>query len=344
MIPEQASRKVGRAMRRILLGLIALVPLACDSSPSSPGSDSPPVLSLENIEEHLGVLAHDSMFGRWAGSAEELMAAEYIRDEFIEYGLDPGVAGYLQTFGGQLNSESPNSADPSRAAPLTSQNVLAVIPGEGILAGEWVVLGAHYDHVGWVMNGAPIVYNGADDNASGTAMVLELARSLGEWVAIGGGGPRGRRSIMIHTYGAEEVGLVGSYYFCNNPTVPMGDIVAMLNFDMVGRFSQNGLVLIGYSSSADWLEILSEVDGELPEFRTSDSGLNRSDQACFYAYQRPVLFFHTGTHNEYHTPLDDIGLIDFDGMMTIGEVAVGLAVRLAVRSEAPVFSGVRGAE
>ncbi|UCC82660.1 MAG: M28 family peptidase [Gemmatimonadota bacterium] len=317
-------------MKRILLGLVTLALVACESSPSSPGSEVEPTLSLENVEEHLSVLAHDSMFGRASGSDYELMAAEYIRGEFIGYGLAPGIDMYMQTFVGE-------------PGPYTSQNVLAVIPGEGSLAGEWLVLGAHYDHVG-TQAGTGLVMNGADDNASGTALVLELARALAEWEAMGGGGPEGRRSIMVHTYGAEEVGLVGSRYFCDNPTVPLGDIVAMLNFDMVGRFSQNGLILIGYSSSPDWLEILSEVDGELPEFRTSDMGLNRSDQACFYGNQRPVLFFHTGTHDEYHQPQDDIELIDFDGMMTIGEMAAGLIVTLAERSDPPAFSGVLQAE
>jgi Zn-dependent M28 family amino/carboxypeptidase len=122
--------------------------------------------------------------------------------------------------------------------------------------------------------------------------------------------------------------------------VPIGDIVAMLNFDMVGRFSQNGLILIGYSSSPDWPEIVAEANTDMVGFATSNSALGRSDQACFYDRQRPVLFFHTGTHDEYHTPYDDIELIDLDGMMTIGELAAGLVVTLAERSEAPVFSGV----
>jgi hypothetical protein len=327
-------------MRRTLLGLVTLALVACESSPSAPGVVLEVDLSLENIEEHLSVLADDSMLGRAPGSEQELAAAEYIRDELIGYGLDPGVAGYLQTFGGPLNSESPNSADPSRAAPLTSQNVLGVIPGEGNLADEWVVLGAHYDHMGYtIVADTPVVYNGADDNASGTALLLELARGLAEW-SVDGSGPNGRRSIMVQAYGAEEAGLVGSYYFCENPTMPIGDVVAMLNFDMVGRFSENGLTLIGFSSSPNWLAILSEADSDPPEFSTSDSGLQRSDQACFYQLRRPVLFFHTGSHSEYHTPLDDIELIDLDGMMTIGDMAAALAANLAVRPGRPTFSGL----
>jgi hypothetical protein len=321
-------------MRRFL-GLVALALVACESSPSSPDLIYEPDLSLENISEHLNVLAHDSMFGRRAGSEHELMAAEYIRDEFIEYGLEPGVAGYMQTFGEPFVSESPNtSAGQMLAAQFVSQ------PGEGSLADEWLVLGAHYDHVGWTLDAdTALVRNGADDNASGTALLLELARSLAEWTAEGGRGPEGRRSIMVQAYGAEEVGLVGSYYFCENPTMPIGDVVAMLNFDMVGRFSENGLILIGYSSSPDWLDILSEADSDLPEFSTSDAGLERSDQACFYFRGRPVLFFHTGTHLEYHTPYDDVELIDLDGMMTIGELAALLVVTLAERPDPPVFSG-----
>lgn len=320
-------------MRRSLLGLVTLALVACESSPSSPGSEVEPNLSLANIEEHLSVLADDSMLGRAAGSEQELMAAQYIRSEFVEYGLEPGAFMYMQTFGEPF-------AGPMAAAQWVSQNVLAVLPGEGSLADEWVVLGAHYDHIGWTMDSdTALVFNGADDNASGTALLLELARSLAEWEANGGGGPNGRRSIMFQAYGAEEVGLVGSYYFCEYPTVPIGDIVAMLNFDMVGRFAENGLILIGFSSSPDWLNILSEADSELPEFTTSDSGLTRSDQACFYQLGRPVIFFHTGTHNEYHQPYDDVELIDFDGMMTVGDMAAALAANLAVRSGRPAFSG-----
>jgi hypothetical protein len=327
-----------------LLGLVTLALVACESSPSSPVVVVDLELSPENVEEHLSVLAHDSMFGRGSGSEHELAAAEYIRDELIGLGLDPGVPGYLQTFEPFQSASAANPAGQSRAAQVTSQNVLAVIPGEGNLADEWVVLGAHYDHVGYTIEAdTALVYNGADDNASGTALLLELARSLAEW-SVDGSGPNGRRSIMIQAYGAEEVGLVGSYYFCQHPTMPIGDVVAMLNFDMVGRFSENGLILIGFSSSQNWLAILSEADSDLPEFRTSDSGLQRSDQACFYQLQRPVLFFHTGTHSEYHTPLDDIELIDLDGMMTLGDMAASLAANLALRSQRPTFSGGLSAE
>jgi len=325
-------------MKRFL-AIVTLALVACESSPSAPGPAFEPDLSLENIEEHLSVLAHDSMYGRRAGSEYELMAAQYIRDELIEYGLEPGAPLYMQTFGEPAISESASaSAGPTTAAQWVSQNVLAVLPGEGELAVEWVVLGAHYDHVGWTLQAdTALVYNGADDNASGTALLLELARSLAEWEANGGVGSNGRRSIMIQAYGAEEVGLVGSTYFCENPTVPIGDIVAMLNFDMVGRYAENGLTLVGYSVSPDWPEIVADANSEGLEFSENIGLVSRSDQACYYERQRPILFFHTGIHDEYHTPYDDIELIDFDGMETVGELAAAVAVILAVRPEPPAY-------
>jgi hypothetical protein len=334
------KRPLGIATLKRLLGIAALALVACESSPSAPGSIDLE-LSRANIEEHLSVLAHDSMFGRGSGTEYELMAAEYIRDEFIEYGLEPGIPTYLQTFGEPSVSESrAASAGPMLDMQLVSQNVLAVLPGEGELADEWLVLGAHYDHLGWITQAdTALIFNGADDNASGASLLLELARSLSEWEADGGGGPNGRRSMMIQAYGSEELGLIGSTYFCEHSTVPIGDIVAMLNFDMVGRFGENGLILIGYSLSPDWPGIMAEANTGMVDFSTSNTALNRSDQACFYELGRPVLFFHTGTHDEYHTPYDDIELIDLDGMMTVGELAAALAANLAVRLDTPTFGG-----
>ncbi|UCC72163.1 MAG: M28 family peptidase [Gemmatimonadota bacterium] len=312
--------------------LLTLALVACESSPTAPEVE--PAISEENILAHLEVLAHDSMFGRRGGSEYELAAAEYIREELVELGLEPGTPGYLQTFeipfpvGGQSG--------------LTSQNVLGVIPGAGALAAEWLVIGAHYDHVGYeqVDPDSVVVYNGADDNASGTALLLELARNLAAYAATSSGGPNGRRSIMVQAYGSEELGLVGSNYFCEQPTVSMTSVVAMVNFDMVGRLSDNGLMLIGASSSAQWNLIVARANREsLPIVYTDGGLMDRSDQACFYGAQKPVLFFHTGTHPQYHQPTDDVWLIDSDGMVSIGYLAVGLLMDLAERGNPPAFAG-----
>lgn len=270
------------------------------------------------------------MFGRRAGSQYERRSAAYVRDRFVEIGLEPGVSDYFQIFSISVRVDG--------QLGLLSQNVLGVLPGRGDLAREWIVLGAHYDHIG-VNPTNGLVYNGADDNTSGTAMMLEVARYLSEYFAAEGPSTADRRSIMFQAYGAEEVGLIGSDYYCENPTVPMGDVMAMVNLDMVGRLRDNTLLVLGTSSSSDWGSVLSGVNRQALLFSSVDGFLNRSDQYCFYQRQRPVLFLHTGLHDEYHTPLDDVELINGAGMVRIAKLAADVLIDLAVRAERLDFSG-----
>jgi Zn-dependent M28 family amino/carboxypeptidase len=214
-----------------------------------------------------------------------------------------------------------------------------MIPGEGALAGQWLIVGAHYDHVGiGPPAGADSIYNGADDNGSGTALLLEIARVLSDRFAAGGG-THARRSMMFQAYGAEEVGLVGSRHFCAQPTVPMDNVVAMVNFDMVGRLRNGALVLFGTSSSTDWAVLVA--DANTPSLPLSyPSGLvASSDHWCFFEHARPVLFLHTGLHEQYHQPTDETALIDTEGMVHVGELAASLLLDLAFRSERLSFTG-----
>lgn len=305
---------------------------ACDS-PSSPSPfdfDSP--LSENALLAHLNTLAADSMLGRLAGSEQERGAAEYIRSRFIEYGLQPSGVDYRQTF--------PVSGIGTASAQLSSQNVLGILPGSGSLAGQWVILGAHYDHVGWEQapSGSAVVFNGADDNASGTALMLEVARALSEAVTNGEIESADRRSIMFQAFGAEEMGLVGSDYFCAQPTVPMDSIVAMLNMDMVGRMKDNTLVLVGASSSPDWSDLISDANRSALSFFQDEQLMRRSDQSCFYDSGKPVLLLHTGLHAEYHTPLDDVDLINRRDMLRVGALAIELLADLATRADPPAFT------
>ncbi|NNG17292.1 MAG: M28 family peptidase [Gemmatimonadales bacterium] len=317
-------------MKRVL-ALLLLALVACESGPAGPGDPTSPIpappLREATLLRHLGLLADDSMGGRLAGSPDEGEAALYLLLEFMAYGLGPGTPGYTQEF------------------PLpqggTSRNVLAVLPGHGSLAQQWVIIGAHYDHVGYdqVTPDSILVYNGADDNASGTALLLEIARYLSDHVEGGNMAGVARRSVMFQTFGAEESGLVGSTYFCGHPTISMHRVVAMLNLDMVGRYAQNGLRLIGTSSSADWPGILDNVGANNLSVDYDDGGLlGGSDQYCFHQAGKPVLFFHTGLHNEYHTAYDDVVLIDTDGMLTVGELTTDVVLQLLVRPAPPIFS------
>ena len=312
--------------------LLALLGLAACGSPAAPRDDTTPTppfpsLSQANLLEHLGALADDSMAGRQAGSSQETQAAAYLRDHFMAYGLGPGTPGYLQHF--QLQQGR------------TSQNVLAILPGHGRLARQWIVIGAHYDHVGFTQIGpdSVLVYNGADDNASGTALLLEIARSMSAHVAGGNMAGVDRRSVMFQAYGAEELGLVGSTFFCGHPTISMDSVAAMMNLDMVGRYAQNGLWTIGSTSSADWLTVLDDAGaGRLTIHHDNIQLLGASDQYCFFMARKPVLFFHTGLHGEYHTPRDDVALIDTDGMVTVGSLATRVLTQLLARETPPTFS------
>ena len=322
-------------MKRLLDLLLFLGPIAaCTDDPAAPGGNGPAPVppdlpSALVLRDHLNTLAHDSMQGRRAGSEYELRAASYLRGEFIEYGLDPGMPGYQQVFtipfpvGGQSG--------------LQSQNVLAVLPGAGDLALEWVVVGAHYDHLGLNMQDEP--YNGADDNASGTSLMLELARYFSEYVENGMSGTRPRRSMMFHGYGSEELGLIGSNYFCSQPTVPMGDITVMMNLDMVGRLRNDRVILIGTSSSDEWQPVIDVSNVQLFDFVYSDGVLNRSDQYCFYLNSTPIMFVHTGDHGEYHTIADDVELINVGGMARIGNFAVQVLLNLIYRPEPLSYDG-----
>ncbi|UCF20521.1 MAG: M28 family peptidase [Gemmatimonadota bacterium] len=305
-----------------LLLLLAPALSACDGA-SSPEGVAP--LSGSAIRAHLGVLADDSMYGRRAGSDHELRAARYIRGRFQAVGLEPGVSGYLQSV--------PIPFPVDGVSGLVSQNVLGVLPGKGSLAGEWVIIGAHYDHMGFSqVNNSAVVLNGADDNASGTAALLEIARFMSDYAAEAGAEEE-RRSIMFQAYGAEEVGLVGSIYYCEQPTVPMLDVVAMLNLDMLGRLRNDVLIVIGTSSSDDWADVFAEVSAPGMHLVFDDSSLRGSDHYCFYLQNRPVVFFHTGLHAEYHTPFDDVELINLAGLVRVADVVLDVLQEVASRPE-----------
>ena len=326
-----------------LLLLAASVLAACDASTSPENATQPGDISFDEgvLMRHVRMLAADSSCGRPAGSPYERRAAEYIRDAFIEYGLEPGTPEYFQQFPigpgrvlAQTNEtvagrEAAVICDPTRS-PF-SQNVIGILPGEGALAGQWIVIGAHYDHLGWdEPRGTVRVFNGADDNASGTATVLEAARLLSRFVAAHPNTAPHRRSIMFHAYGAEEEGLVGSLFYVSNPTVAMDSIVAMVNLDMVGRLRDNVLFVIGTVSYPGWNTLLETAnDGDLRLVFTAEFA-SRSDQFGFLVEGVPVAFLHTGLHAEYHTALDDPDRLNSGGMKEVGELALALLWELAV--------------
>jgi hypothetical protein len=199
------------------------------------------------------------------------------------------------------------------------RNVVAAIPGsDPALQNEWVVVGAHYDHLGLGDRSslAPSqigrIHHGADDNASGTAGVLELARLAAknrqEW----------KRSVLFITFAGEELGLLGSSNFVNHPTIPLKSITAMINMDMIGRLNNDRLLVGGVGTSPSfkpWLEELNQTTHLRIEY--SESGYDASDHMSFNAKKIPVLFFFSGLHTDYHKPSDTSDKINAEGAVRI---------------------------
>jgi Zn-dependent M28 family amino/carboxypeptidase len=267
------------------------------------------------------------MMGRRAGTADELRAAQYLASRFEAWGLTPLLSGMIEPFGSG-----------SVCGYSGSRNVLAVVPGSGALASEWVVVGGHYDALGTELDsaGAVLVRNGADDNASGTAMMLELARLYHRTVVAGGMAGVPRRAVLFAGFGAEERGLIGSCEFIQSAAIAPGQMAGMVNFDMVGRLRNNTVIVQVGGSAEAWDDMLAN---------TNVAGLvvNRyaickacSDYYWFGQNAVPYVWFFTGDHPDYHRPTDDENRIDYDGMVAIGSMAYRILTRLAVTPGRPI--------
>jgi len=215
------------------------------------------------------------------------------------------------------------------AVDVRAANVIGVLPGtDPALAAETIVLGAHWDHLG---SSAGAVYYGADDNASGTAVVVGLARAF----AASGGA---RRTLVYVLFGAEELGLIGSSHYVQHAALPLSQTIAMLNFDMVGRMRDNRLT-IGGVDSGDRLRAATADAARAAGVQADLSGtpFSASDHTRFYSAGTPVLFFHTGGHPDYHRPSDTADRLNVDGMARVA--AIGAAVITALDDGArPVYA------
>ena len=322
------------------LRCLALVPLAfavaCSDAvgPEEAATPSEIDVSASALRAEVEALAHDSMCGRLVGTTYERQAATYIAARFARAGLEAGgTDGYYQAVPIGPPATPPTTDQCAFEATVGSQNVIATLPGVGALAGEWVVIGAHFDHLGWrETNGRTEVFNGADDNASGTAVVLEVARLLGTWAAAHPDAVPARRSIMFQTYGAEEIGLYGSRQFAVTPTVPGDSVYAMVNLDMVGMLRDGMLTIGGAGTSSVWSRLLDDARSDGVTFVFNDDALDRSDQWSFISFlEVPAVHLFTGLEQYYHTPADDPPLLNYDGMSRVARLALGLLWDLATR-------------
>lgn len=264
-------------------------------------------------------LASDSLQGRETGTSYELLAADYIAKRMKESGLSPkGNEGtYFQTFSFKQSSDPHTEAaftDEQGDGFLTGTNVIGFIDNG---AKTTVVIGAHYDHLGMGGEGSlyrdgEAIHNGADDNASGVAVMLDLAYRLKTSEL------KGQNYVFI-AFSGEEMGLLGSNYFTKNPTIALDSVSYMINMDMVGRLNdENVLAVNGVGTSPRWNQIINSVNKDF-KLATTDSGVGPSDHTSFYLNDIPVLHFFTGQHEDYHKPGDDANKLNYKGMQQIAD-------------------------
>ncbi|MBM3953215.1 MAG: M28 family peptidase [Planctomycetes bacterium] len=220
-----------------------------------------------------------------------------------------------------------------------ARNVLAVLEGtgaEGIAPTETVVVGAHYDHLGFggsesAAPGVEAIHHGADDNASGTALLIEVARQL----AAGGRLPR---RVLFVAFSGEERGLLGSAHYAANPVIALADTVAMVNLDMVGRMEGDKLIIHGTGTGSGLDALVDRLTAAHGFSVTKDpGGFGPSDHASFYAKKIPVLHVFSGTHGDYHRPTDTAEKINYDGMVRIARMVTDAVRELATGAERPAY-------
>jgi hypothetical protein len=275
----------------------------------------------KNLKKHVYYLAADQMLGRETGREGSEKAADYIEKHFKKFGLEPkGDNGYRQPF--EASIRRVKVADSIRI----SENIIGFLDNN---APYTIVVGAHYDHLGKGTIGGSRdslgigqIHNGADDNASGVAGLLELARHFST------NKEKEAFNLLFIGFGAEELGLIGSRYFTEHPTIPLSNIHWMLNMDMIGRYQEpnGGLAIIGHGTSPAFPLIFEGLESPI-RFYTSQDGSGGSDQTSFYKKDIPVLFFHTGGHDDYHKPGDDAEKIDYSAMESILNLAAEVIIR-----------------
>ncbi len=269
-------------------------------------------ISQDELYGHIEFLTSDKVAGRFPGTQGSKKVNKYIRKEFKRGNIQKLGKTYYQKFDAKLRLPKGEEGE----AVASTCNVIGYIEGQHpILKNEYIVLGAHYDHLGM---GSPssragdtvAIHYGADDNASGTAALLEIAEQLANQK------DELKRSIIFVAFGAEEQGLLGSKYFVENSAIPLSDIVLMINMDMVGRLNNNNhLYMGGAGTFPNGVEFMKSM-GENSDLNliVHAGGVGGSDHVSFYKKQISVLGLHTGGHPQYHRPEDTIDLINFSGM------------------------------
>ncbi|MFP4844531.1 M28 family peptidase [Winogradskyella sp. PE311] len=293
----------------LLVGIVS-----CNSKPS---------IAEDKIKEDVVFLADDKLEGRQTGTHGEILASEYIVKRFKSIGLQPkGTENYLQSFSFKPKTDPHKEVEFTTNADstITGHNVIGFIDNN---AKTTIVIGAHYDHLGFGGEGSlyrekdKAVHNGADDNASGVAVMLNLASRLkvkNETAEI-----KDANNYLFMAFSGEEMGLLGSNYFSKNPTVDAESINYMINMDMVGRMKQDSTLAVYGTGTSPMFKQTIKSNNDKFKIVENESGVGPSDHTSFYLIDIPVLHFFTGQHEDYHKPGDDSDKLNYVGMGLISD-------------------------
>ncbi len=278
------------------------------------------------------------MFCRRSDLDEVVRAALNTTLAQLETGIDQGPTPHSQALSG-WHAVGETGVQRQEAEV---KNVVGVLEGQGPHAQETIVLGAHYDHLGFggpgsAAPGVHEIHNGADDNASGTTVLVEMARELA------GRGKKLPRRLVFVAFTGEERGLFGSARYVRNPLFPLDATVAMLNLDMVGRLQDEKLIVHGTGTAGEFDALVDRFGKEFGfQITKKPGGFGPSDHSSFYAAKVPVLFFFTGSHKDYHRPSDDFEKLNIGGMRRVGDMVTQIAIALAEAPERPHYLEVKG--
>ena len=268
-------------------------------------------ITVEESRKTLSYLASDEMEGRKPGNPGNFIAVSFIKKEFESYGLETHLQKFTYTFRWRVGLIR------WRTVEIETMNVIGVLKGT---SDKHVVIGAHMDHLG--LDGDGDAYNGADDNASGTTAILELAEAFGK------SNTKPKDTIVFIAFNAEELGLLGSKHYVSDPLLPLDDCKLMINLDMVGRLRGTTVTAQGGNLSRSVTQLVDKLDDDYPFDVNITVPGNRSDHAPFNWNGVPVLFFHTGTHPQYHRTTDDPDLINYEGLVNIAKFVKDLTVEV----------------
>ena len=311
-------------MKKILLSIALFISASAISKAQT--------IASSDIKKHVDLLASDEFEGRGTATLGEIKAANYIADLFKKSGLKPaGTNGtYFQPFQVTVGVDGISHQ-------MTARNVVGFLDNGAEMT---IVVGGHFDHLGKGYQSGSLspdsknfIHNGADDNASGTAGVLELAKYFSANTV------KEKHNFLFIAFSGEELGLLGSKYYTETPTIPLTSISAMINMDMIGRLNEEkGLIISGWGTSPAWGKIIPELaKKQNMKYTIDSSGVGASDHTSFYLKNIPVLQFFTGTHTDYHKISDDSEKINAGGEAKILNLIANILKKLDDEEAEPGF-------